>query len=124
MENYVPSSSITLPNIAVDEKYVDGVLKAHRLTANEGYVMYDTSDETTEPAIDPETGDFIVDPETGLVVEVPVIYYYRQVTIPIRVPVENWTWIAVPESEVPADKIFGLTDPKPEVQSEAESEDI
>lgn len=94
---YVVSPTITLPNITVEEKYADGVLMSHRLTANGGYVIYDTSDESVEPAIDIETGDYILD-EEGNFVEVPVTYYFRQATIPIRVPVENWTWVAVLES--------------------------
>lgn len=90
-------SSIVLPNITVQEKYSNDTLISHVLTANGGYVMYDTSDETMEPAVDPETGEPIIDPETGVFVEVPVTYYYQQATIPVRIPVENWTWVAVLE---------------------------
>ena len=100
-------SSIVLPNITVREKYLNDVLISHVLTANEGYVMHDTSDQLTEIARDPETGEPIIDPETGGYVEVPVIHYFREATIPVRIPVENWTWVAVLESEVPADQIFG-----------------
>ena len=89
-------SAITLPNITVDEVLKDGVLTGHRLTANEGYVIYDTSDTFTEPTVDPETGDFIFD-ENGNVIEIPVIYYFRETVIPVRIPVENWTLVAVAE---------------------------
>ena len=95
---YVVSPTITLPNITVEEKYADGVLISHRLTANEGYVIYDTSANDVEYETNPETGEDI---------EIPVIYYYRQVTYPIRVPVENWDYVAVLESTVDEDYIFG-----------------
>ena len=103
---FIPSTSIALPNITVYELLQDGVLRGHRLTANEGYVIYDTSANEVEPKIDPETGDLVFD-EHGNVIEIPVTYYFRQATIPVNVPVENWTWVAVPESDVPADHIFG-----------------
>ena len=86
---YEPST-ITLPNITVEDKYIDGVLKARRITANDGYVILDNN----EVFIDPETGD-------------EINYYFRQVTVNIRVPFENWGYEAVLESEVPADQIFG-----------------
>lgn len=91
-------TNIILPNITVTEVISGGEVIGHRLTANEGYVMYDTSANDVIPRPDPETGEII---------PVPIIYYFREVTIPVRVPVENWTWVAVPENEVPADHIFG-----------------
>ena len=91
-------SDITLPNITVEDKYDDGELISHVLTANDGYVMYDTTATDTDMQYDPETGEYI---------EVPVTYYYRQVTYPVRVPVANWTFVAVLESTVPPDMIFG-----------------
>lgn len=103
---YQPST-ITLPNITVEEMYIDGILKAYRLTANEGYVMYDTTATDTEIEIDPDTEEEI---------EVPVTYYYRQVTYPIRVPVENWTYVAVLESTVDENYIFGGGDTNPPVK--------
>ena len=95
---YNPSTSITLPNITVDEVLQDGVVRGHRLTANEGYVIYDTAAKDVEPKEDPETGDYILD-EDGNIVEVPVICYFRQATIPVNIPAENWTWTAVPEAQ-------------------------
>lgn len=113
---YVVSETITLPHITVEEKYNDGVFAAHRLTAHEGYVLVDRNDEPEmAPQIDPETGDFAIDPETGLVIEVPVLYYYRQVTVNKNVPLENWSWEAVLESTVDENYIFGLPQEKPEV---------
>ena len=102
---YRPSTEITLPNITVDEVRQDGVIIGYRLTANEGYVIYDTSANDVEPKTDPETGEPIIDPETGEVVEIPVIYYFVQVTIPVNVPVGNW--VAVLESTVDENYIFG-----------------
>ena len=81
-------STITLPNITVTEKYADGVLSAYRLTANEGYVMYDTAANDIAPMPDPETGEII---------PVPITYYFREATIPINVPLEKWSWRAVRE---------------------------
>lgn len=94
---YTVSPTYTLPNITVEEKRADGVLKAHRLTVHDGYIMYDSNANDTE--IDPETME-----------EVPVTYYYRQATVNIRVPFENWGWVAVPRSEVDENYIFGGSD--------------
>ena len=91
-------SNIVLPNITVQEKYSNDVLVSYVLTANDGYVMYDTTATDTEPKIDEETGETI---------EVPVTYYFRQATYPVRVPVENWTYVAVLESTVDENYIFG-----------------
>ena len=90
---YTPSA-ITLPNITVEEVLQDGVLIGHRLTANDGYVIYNTNANDVE--YDPDTLE-----------EIPVINYFRQATIPVRVPVENWSWVVVLETTVPADRIFG-----------------
>jgi hypothetical protein len=60
--------------------------------------MYDTAANDIAPMPDPETGEII---------PVPITYYFREAVIPIRYPVETWTWVAVLESTVPADQIFG-----------------
>lgn len=99
---YTVSPTYTLPNITVEEKRADGVLMSHRLTANDGYVMYDRN-----------ANDTMRDPET--MEEIPVTYYYRQATIPVRVPFENWGMVAVLESEVDENYIFGGDTNKPEV---------
>lgn len=108
-------SSITLPNITVYEVIQDGTIIGYRLIANDGYVMYDTTANDTGALIDPETGDFVIDPETGDIVEVPVTYYYREVTYPVRVPIENWSWVAVLESTVDENYIFGGGDEDHEI---------
>lgn len=97
---FEPATDITLSNITVQKVLSDGTLIGYRLTANDGYVMYDTSDDYT-----------ITDPDGNTYEE---IHYFRQATIPKSVPVENWTWVAVPETDVPADQIYGLVTPPTE----------
>lgn len=92
--NYELATDIILPNITVERAYVNNELKAYRLTANAGYVMYRT-----------DANDVTIDPDT--LEEIPITYYYRQASMNVRVPIENWTWVAVPESDAPADNIFG-----------------
>jgi hypothetical protein len=84
-------TNISLPNITVTEVISGGEVIGHRLTANEGYVIYDTAANDIAPRPDPETGEII--PE-------PITYYFKEAVIPIRVPIENWTWMAVPEAQV------------------------
>ena len=91
------NTSYNIPNITVYNKYCDGVHYAYRVVPNEGYVMYDTTDE-----------NYIIDPETEE--EIPVTYYYRVCHIPIKYPNAPYNWCAVLESEVPADNIFGGND--------------
>lgn len=103
---YEPTIGVSVPNITVENQFYNGVHIAYRLTANPGYVMYDQTEQNT--TLDPDTME-----------EIPIIYYYRQVTYPIRYAPEVWQnrWIAVPENTVPADQIFGggNTTPTPEV---------
>ena len=80
--------NITLPNITVTEVISGGEVIGHRLTANVGYVIYDTAANDIAPRPDPETGEII---------PVPIIYYFREATIPINVPAEKWSWRAVRE---------------------------
>lgn len=89
---YKLAPDISLENITVHRRYYDGVLSAYRLTANEGYVMYDTEEKIYE--LD-ENGN-----------EVRVTYYCRQVTIHVSVPIENWTYVAVLESTVDEKNIY------------------
>ncbi len=89
-------SQMILPGITVTEKWVDGIFSAYRLTAQEGFVMFDqTAKHTT---IDPETGK-----------EIPIIYYYRQTTYPARYSPAVWQdrWMAVAENTVAQNQIFG-----------------
>lgn len=94
------ATDITLDNITVTRKFVDGVLSAYRLTANEGYVMYDTSEDYTH-----------IDEEGNAYEE---IQYFRQVTVPKSLAVSDWTYVAVPEADVPTDQIFGIVVPPTE----------
>ena len=93
---YEIASDIVMPNITVERKYHDGVLMAYRITANEGYVIYDTTAEDVE-----------WNEEAGA--DVPVIYYYRQATFTVAMPVTLWqnAWVAVLESTVDENFIFG-----------------
>lgn len=99
---YEITTDIVIPNITVEKQFIDGVHKAYRLTANEGYVLH-------SPSLDVEVEDY----ETG---EIHIEqYYYRQCTIPVVRPVSTWDWHAVLESSVPADMIFGGGDNDHEV---------
>ena len=91
---YEIATDIIRDNITVERKYIDGVLKAYRLTANEGYVLH-------SPSLDAE----VQDPMTG---ETHIEqYYYRQRTVTSVRPISSWDWHAVLESSVPSDMIFG-----------------
>lgn len=96
---YERETDIILENITVDRQLFDGEHKAYRLTANDGYVMYDT-ERNVYTEIDPETGE-----------EITVIDYCRFAVIPKGIPVENWRFVAVLESTVPPDHIFGIKPP-------------
>lgn len=93
---YELATDIVMPNISVERSYTDGVLKAYRITANEGYVIYDTTAENLE-----------WDEETGT--EIPVNYYFRQATFTVVMPVTLWqnAWVAVLENTVDENYIFG-----------------
>jgi hypothetical protein len=91
---YTPETEIIRENITIERKYIDGVHKGYRLTANEGYVLHSPSlDNEVE---DPFTGETHIEQ-----------YYYRQAHLTIAQPVSTWDWHAVLESDVPADMIFG-----------------
>ena len=81
-------TNISLPNITVTEVISGGEVIGHRLTANGGYVIYDTAANDIAPRPDPETGEII---------PVPITYYFREATIPINLPLEKWSWRAVRE---------------------------
>ena len=99
---FEPAPDIVLENMTAQRKYVDGVFSATRIYANEGYVMYDTTDENYE--LDPDTLE-----------EILVTYYYTQVTFPAQFDFANFTWVAVPRSEVDENYIFGLPNQDHEV---------
>ena len=82
------------PNITVEKKYYEGVFSGWRITANEGYVFYDTTANDTE--LDPDTME-----------ETPVTYYY---TLAYKNKNYNWNnfhYVAVLRSSVDENYIFG-----------------
>lgn len=88
------ANDITLPHIDVYRRYRDEVFSGYRVVTQEGYVMYDTTTNYTEP--DPVTGE-----------NIPVTYYYTLMYCPVRTNFNTFTWIAVPRNSVPEDYIFG-----------------
>ncbi len=96
---FEPAPDIVLENMNAQRKYVDGVLSAIRVYANDGYDIYDTAANDIE---------FVEDPETGDLIERPVTYYYTMVTVPAAIfNVDTFTWVAVPRSDVDENYIFG-----------------
>ena len=100
---YVPAPDVVVPNITVERTMQDGAHVGWRITANDGYVLYDPLDDVE-----------VIDPETGLPTGEIEHSYFRVAYIPAKHAPETWTYTAVLESEVPADRIFGDED-KPEV---------
>lgn len=60
------------PHLTVYDTLVDGVLSGWKITANDGYVFYDTNEEITEA-------------EEGI--EAPPIYYATECYCPL-----TWDW--------------------------------
>lgn len=85
------TTEYTFPNITLYKKLRDGEHYAWRIHPNEGYVMYDTTDEKTE---------FQPDPETGEDIEVPVTHYYTVAHLPLKYDFDNFPWVAVPREDV------------------------
>ena len=83
------------PNITVEKKYYEGVFSGWRITANAGYVFYDTTANNTEP--DPVTGE-----------ERPVIYYYTLAYKSQRYNWNNFHYVAVLRSSVDENYIFAV----------------
>lgn len=91
----VLANDFNYPNIDIYRRYTDGVQTGYKVLPQEGYVMYSpTNDVITE--LDPNTGE-----------EVTNIYYCRLAILPLRYNFDNFNYIAVLESDVPADHIFG-----------------
>ena len=85
------------PNITIEGRYSDGVLTGYRMTANEGYVFYDTTEVNYEP-VDP------TDPEG----EQRQVYYYHTIAImPLNYPFDRFPYVAVPRDSVDENYIFG-----------------
>lgn len=94
---YEVATDIIYPNLTIERRLSDGVLAGYRLTANEGYVFYDTTDNYTE--IDPETME-----------ERPVIYYHTIAILPTNFNFANFHYVAVPRDSVDENYIFGVGD--------------
>ena len=94
---YELATEFNFDNITIERRYYDGVFKGYRVTPNEGYVMYDTNDETFE--LDPETGE-----------EIPVTYYYTLAYLPSVYNMDNFSWAAVLRSSVNENYIYGSGD--------------
>lgn len=88
------NTNFNFPNIDIINIYKDGVLNGYEAKPQEGYVMYDTNDETVE-----------INPETGILE--PVTYYYTLAGFPLAYNFDNFSWVAVPRSEVDENYIFG-----------------
>jgi hypothetical protein len=89
------------PNLTVYDRLKDGVLSGWKVIPNDGYVMYDTTDNNTE--LD-ENGN-----------EIPVTHYYTQANLSPYTNWGNFSWVAVLRSEVDENYIFGLPTKQPEV---------
>ncbi len=93
--NYMISTEHNIyPNLTVYDRFYDGVASGWKVVPNDGYVMYDITDNNIE--FD-ENGN-----------EIPVTYYYTQVNLSPYTNWNNFSWIAVLRSEVDENYIFGL----------------
>ena len=90
---YQPTN-YNFPNLTIEAMNLNGEQKGYRLTANEGYVFYDTTENNTE--IDPETMD-----------EIPVTYYYTIAIMPLNYNFDNFPYVAVSRDSVDENYIFG-----------------
>ena len=91
------------PNLTVCKRLnEDNVQNGWRVTPNDGYVMYDSSQN-----------DFIIDEETGE--EIPVNYYFTVAYHPQNFNFDNFSWVAVLRSTVDENYIFGGITQEPEV---------
>lgn len=90
------------PNITVYDRLYDGVTSGWKLVADDGYVMYDTTDETT-----------MLDNEGN---EIRDVYFCERVNLS---PKNNWdkfSWVAVLSGDI--DKINGTTKPTDMTETE------
>jgi hypothetical protein len=100
-EIYQPSQH-TFPNLVIEERWSNGVMRGYRVTPAEGYVFYDSTANDTEP--DPITGE-----------DVPVIYYKTLAYLPSNCNFDNFPYVAVLRSSVDENYIFGGNDNNHEV---------
>lgn len=101
------NTNLSFPNIDIYNQYNDGTQYGYRAYPQDGYVMYSLSTDVIEIE-DPETGETTTE-----------IYYCRMAGFPLNYNFDNFDYIAVLESDVPADHIFGDVKPKPEIMSES-----
>ena len=90
----VLATDLNFPNLLIYRTYADGVHDGYRVVSADGYVMYDSAENSTE--LDPDTME-----------EVPVTYYYTVAHLSMRTNFDNFTWVAVLRSEVDENYIFG-----------------
>lgn len=95
------NTNFNFPNIDIFNIFKDGVLNGYKVYPHEGYVMYSQSNDIITN-IDPITGE-----------ETTETYYCRMAGLSLRYNFNNFDYVAVLESDVPADHIFGGGD-KPE----------
>lgn len=88
-------TSYNFPHIDIYKRFYDGVHSAYVAYPHEGYVMYSPSKDMIEIE-DPDTGETTIE-----------IYYCRMVGMPLNWNPTTFDYIAVLESDVPADHIFG-----------------
>lgn len=88
------NTNYNFPNISIYNRYKDGVLCAYRAYPNEGYVMYDTTEEEWQQD-SPDSEPYLV------------TYYYTMVGLPLRTNFDNFSFVAVLRSEVDENYIFG-----------------
>lgn len=93
MAEYLPTT-YEFPNLTIEERWHNGTMRGYRLTANEGYVFYDTTANNTE--LDPET-----------MIERPVTYYYTLAYLNSNYNFDNFPYVAVLRSSVDENYIFG-----------------
>ena len=75
------------PNLTIYNCYAENELYGYELTADDGYIMYNTAAK-----------EIIVDPDTQE--EVESIYYCKKAAFPLDKDLSNLTWVAVEEEKV------------------------
>ena len=88
------NTNFNFPNIDIYNKLRNGELYGYYARPQEGYVIYDTTDDIYD--IDPETDALI-----------PVTHYFTLASFPLNFNFNNFTWVAVLRSGVDENYIFG-----------------
>lgn len=98
------ATEYNFPNITIYKRFRDEIHCGYRIIPNEGYVMYDVTDEFYE--IDEETGQ-----------EVQVIHYFTVCYAPLNYPLgeDTFPWRAVLRSSVDENYIFNVPENEHEV---------